>query len=228
MSTTDFFNAEMARNYDARNSPLAVISETMHFLVRLVLTGLPDQARVLCVGAGTGAEILSLAKAHAGWTFVAVEPSASMLEVCRERLAEAGALARCDLVHGYVQDAPARAGFDAVVSILVAHFVPRVDRPSFYRAIHDLLKSGGRFVSTEISCDLDAPAFPHALENWAEVQKLMGATPESLRALPDMLRNTLSVVSPEETEGLWKDAGFATPVAFFQSFMIRGWHAARA
>lgn len=227
MTAPDFFNADMAKAYDARNSGLAAISENMHFLVRLVLADLPPRARILSVGAGTGAEILALAKANAAWTFVAVDPSASMLDVCRERLAEAGVLERCELIHGYVQDAPTGENFDAVLSILVAHFVPRAAREDFYRQIHARLKPGGRFVSTEIAGDLEAPAFPEMLKNWAQVQTLMGATPESLRALPEMLRNSLTVLTAEETEASWKVAGFATPIPFFQSFMIRGWHAVK-
>ena len=223
--TPDFFTRDMAESYDAKNSKLAAISENMHFLVRLVLEDLPSRARVLCVGVGTGAEILSLAHAFPEWTFVGVDPSAAMLDVCRARLERDGVLQRCELVHGYVGDTPEGAEFDAVVSILVAHFVSRADRSAFYRTIHSRLKAGGCFVSTEISFDLDSAAFPGMLENWKRVQGLMGATPESLRALPEVLRDTLSVVSPEETGGLLKGAGFNLPVEFFQAFMIRGWYA---
>ena len=56
-----FFNREIAEAYDRRNSALAPISDALHFLMRLVLADLPIDARVLCVGMGTGAEILSLA-----------------------------------------------------------------------------------------------------------------------------------------------------------------------
>jgi tRNA (cmo5U34)-methyltransferase len=226
-STSGFFNQDMADAYDRKNAGLKPISDCLHFLMRLVLADLPADARVLCVGVGTGAEILSLSEAHPGWSFVGVDPSAEMLEVGRHRLAEAGVLDRCRLVQGYVEEV-AEAHFDAVVSLLVAHFIQREDRPAFYRAIHERLKPGGRFVSAEISGDLDAPEFPAMLEDWKQVQALMGATPDSLTALPDMLRNVLGVVPPAETEALWREAGFATPTPFFQAFMIRGWHATRA
>lgn len=224
--TAGFFNQDMAEAYDRKNAGLKPISECLHFLTRLVLADLPADARVLCVGVGTGAEILSLAEAHPGWSFVGVDPSGEMLEVGRHRLAEAGVLERCHLVTGYVEDVTER-DFDAVVSLLVAHFIQRADRPAFYRAIHERLKPGGRFVSAEISGDLDAPEFPAMLEDWKQVQALMGATPESLAALPDMLRTVLGVVPPAETEALWREAGFPLPTPFFQAFMIRGWHGVR-
>lgn len=221
----DFFNHDMAKSYDEKNIKLAAISENMHFLIRLILTDAPSRARVLCIGVGTGAEILSLAKARPDWSFVGVDPSADMLEVCRARLEREGMLDRCELIQGYVDDAPQSAAFDVVLSVLVAHFVGREDRAAFYRHIHDRLRSGGWFVSTEICFDLNAAEFPPMLKNWEQVQALMGATPQSLQILPDTLRDVLSVLTPEQTEVLWRQSGFDLPVQFFQAFMIRGWYA---
>lgn len=226
-ATPPVFNREIADAYDRRNSALAPISDGLHFLLRLVLEDLPANARVLCVGVGTGAEILSLARAYPGWSFVGVDPSEDMLAVGRGRLEQAGVLDRCQLLQGYVHDAP-RDGFDAVVSLLVAHFIKREDRLAFYSAIHDRLKPGGHFASAEITGDLDAPEFPDVLEDWKRIQVLMGATPESLAKLGGMLRDGLAVLPPAETEALWRAAGFPKPIPFFQAFMIRGWHAAKA
>lgn len=225
-STSGFFNQEIADAYDRRNSGLRPISDSLHFLMRLVLADLPAEARVLCVGVGTGAEILSLAAAFPRWTFVGADPSAEMLAVGAHRLTEAGVMDRCDLVHGYVEDV-VETGFDVVVSLLVAHFIRRQGRPAFYAAIADRLKPGGRFVSAEISSDLDAPEFPAMLADWKQVQTLMGATPDSLAKLEAGLRDVLGVLPVAETEALWRNAGFALPVPFFQAFMIRGWHATR-
>lgn len=225
-ATPGFFTQEIADAYDARNSGLKPISDNLHFLIRLVLAKLPVDARVLCVGVGTGAEVLSLAQAYPGWSFVGVDPSAEMLRVGRRRLEAAGVLDRCELLQGYVDDTPGDR-FDAVVSVFVAHFVKRHERPAFYSAIHDRLKPGGRFVSAEISGDLDAPEFPVMLEDWKQVQTLMGATPESLAKLGDMMRDMLGVLPPGDTEAMWRDAGFPLPIPFFQAFMLRGWHAKR-
>ncbi|MFC7378439.1 class I SAM-dependent methyltransferase [Brevundimonas sp. GCM10030266] len=225
-STSGFFSQEIADAYDRRNAGLKPISDSLHFLMRLTLADLPAEARVLCVGVGTGAEILSLADAFPGWTFVGVDPSAEMLDVARHRLAQAGFTDRCELIHGYVGDV-GETGFDVVVSLLVAHFIKREDRPAFYSAIHDRLKPGGRFLSAEISGDPDSPEFPALLADWKQVQTLMGATPDSLANLPGMMREVLGVLPVAETEALWRQAGFPLPIPFFQAFMIRGWHATR-
>ena len=228
LSMADFFTPEMSRAYDAKNSRLAPIADGLHFLVRLVLQALPDEARILCVGVGTGAEILSLAREYPRWRFVGVDPSAAMLEVCRERLQQAGVMDRCVLIPGYVQDVPAGEGFDAAVSLLVGHFVKREERPAFYRHMHARLKQGGTLVNAEISFDLDAAEFPSMLAVWERVQSLMGATPESLASLPNTLRNVLTVLAPAEVEAILRANGFSSPVRFFQAAMIMGWYARKS
>ncbi len=219
-----FFTEDISAAYDKRNSALEPISANMHFLIRLLLQGLPQNARILCVGVGTGVEILSLANAYPEWSFVGVDPAAPMLDVCHQRLIQAGVRERCELIHGYVQDVPSGAHFDAVLSILVGHFVPRDERLEFYTCMQDRLKPQGFFINTELSFDLETTAFPNMLEGWSQVQKLMGATPESLEALPRMLRDTLCVLSPADVENLIRDAGIQVPVRFLQSFMIHGWY----
>ncbi len=215
---------EAAKVYDEKNRQLAPIADNMHFLIRLILKNAPVSAHVLCVGVGTGAEILSLSKAFPEWTFVGVDPSIGMLNVCRERLETAGVLNRCELIQGYVHDVPPGESFDVALSVLVAHFVKREDRLSFYQAMSSRLLPNGVLINTEISYDLNSPEFPLMLKNWEAVQLLMGAAPESLANLSQVLREMLSVISPTETEKLLKQSGIQLPVRFFQAFMISGWY----
>lgn len=220
----DFFDQDLAAQYDERNRKLAPISGGLHFLTGLVLKDLPVESRVLCVGAGTGAEILSLAHEFPGWTFVALDPSLPMLEACRERVKKAGLSGRCELVHGYVESLPPETAFDGALSLLVAHFVKRDKRLSFFQEIAKRLKDGGVFVNAEISFDLASAKFPLMLKNWESIQALMGATPESLASLPLQLKEALSILPPEETEKLIEESGIRQPLRFFQAFMISAWH----
>ncbi|MDP2248539.1 MAG: hypothetical protein Q8J65_10435, partial [Nitrosomonadales bacterium] len=121
-------------------------------------------------------------------------------------------------------DAPPGENFDVALSILVAHFVKRDERLSFYQAMYDRLYTNGILINTEISFDLNSPEFPLMLKNWETVQSTMGATPESLANLSMQLREMLSVISPIETERLLNKSGFHLPVRFFQTFMISGWY----
>lgn len=224
---TDFFTKDHAQAYDARNSKLSAIADAMHFLIQLIGKDLPTHAHILCVGVGTGAEILSLAKAHPEWTFVGVDPSASMLEVCAINLKAAGIADRCQLIHGYVEDAPTGDIFDAALSILVAHFIPQPERLSFFQQMVSRLKPQGLLINTEISADMEAPAFALQLQGWQQVQALMGATPESLANLPKLLRNTLHVLPEAQTEAILRQSGLNAPTRFFQAFLINGWYGRR-
>jgi tRNA (cmo5U34)-methyltransferase len=220
----NYFNKDASQAYDEKNRRLAPIADGMHFMIRLVLQGLPARSRILCVGVGTGAEILSLAQAFPEWTFLGLDPSAEMLEVCTERLRRAGVLDRCELSCGYVHDAPAGESFDAALSILVGHFVKREERLGFYRNMVSRLRRGGFLVDTELSYDLGSPEFPSMLKSWEQVQTLMGAAADSLASLPMQLREMLTVLPPAEVESLLRQSGIALPVKFFQAFMIAGWY----
>ncbi|MBK6920079.1 MAG: class I SAM-dependent methyltransferase [Deltaproteobacteria bacterium] len=223
----DHFTPAVAQQYDERNRALAPIGEHMHFLVALLLDALPSDAEILCVGVGTGAEVLSLAAAFPGWRFVGVDPSAAMLEVCRDRLAAAGVQDRCELRHGYVHEMPDAPRFDAVLSMLVGHFVPTSERGDYYAALVQRARPGGTVVNVEVSCDLDAPELPAMLEAWAQLQRRMGAPPESLVDLPARMRSMLAILPHAAIEALLREAGIAVPVRFLQSFLITGWFGAR-
>lgn len=225
---TNFFNETVAIHYDQNNQRLAPIADNMHFLIRLILNELPSQARILCVGVGTGAEIISLAQAYPEWTFTGVDPSQEMLTVCRERLTALGIAERVELIHGYVADVPTDRPYDVVLSILVGHFVSRNERPDFYRHMQEHLRPDGYFITTEVSYDTDSDTFPSMLAQWAKVQQQRTATAETIAALTQTLTNVLTVLPPSDVETLLTAAGFSTPVQFFQSFMIAGWYARKA
>jgi tRNA (cmo5U34)-methyltransferase len=89
------FDQERAAAYDQDAAKLAPLVEALHFLIRLILADLPADARILCVGAGTGTELINLAQTFPQWHFTAVEPAAPMLDICRQRAEECGIASRC-------------------------------------------------------------------------------------------------------------------------------------
>lgn len=224
---TEFFNVHASKSYDEKNRALSPITDNMHFLIRLILKDLPQKSRILCVGVGTGAEIFSLAKEYPEYMFVGVDPSGAMLEVCKERLVQEGVANKCVLIQGYVADVPTDKPFDAILSVLVGHFIKKEERLPFCQNIHQRLKDGGIFINTELSVDLRSSEFFSMLGEWAKVQSLMGATRESVASLPKVFKEVLTVLPPAEVESIIRTSGFLLPVQFFQSFMIRGWYAVK-
>ncbi|PQA41038.1 class I SAM-dependent methyltransferase, partial [Amnimonas aquatica] len=104
---------QQAAGYDERWAKTAPIRHALHFLLEAVFTGLPADARILCVGAGTGDEIGYLARRYPRWTFTAVEPSGAMLDIFRDKAAQGGFGDRCHCHEGYLDTLPAQAPFDA-------------------------------------------------------------------------------------------------------------------
>ena len=152
----EFFGKEVARVYDDRNQSFSPIRDCMLFLIDLVCKNVKPNARVLCIGVGTGTEIIFLANKYHDWTFVAVDPSQAMLDVCQEKLKQVNLLHRCEFIHGYVQEVPSDYnGFDVVLSLLVAHFVKREEKDAFFKNMCERLVLGGQLITSEVTCDFD-------------------------------------------------------------------------
>lgn len=66
------FGKDHAASYDRRWEKLSTIMETLHLLSDFAFQNLPPKARVLCVGAGTGAEVIALAKKNPEWKFTLI------------------------------------------------------------------------------------------------------------------------------------------------------------
>ena len=222
----EIFEKMSPKDYDTTNQRLRAISDNLHFLSRIVLKDLPANARVLCVGVGTGAEILALGAAYPQWQFTGLDPSANMLSGCRERLAEQGLDQRCELIQGYLADLEPERKFDAVLSFLVMHFVQdKAERSGMYQKMHAHLNTGGILLNAEISGAAAAPSFAALMEDWKALQILAGTPPEKAEQIPEMYKSHLAVLPPAETEAMMQTAGFLLPVCFFQSLLIRAWYA---
>ncbi len=118
---------QQAAGYDAQWARMSPIRESLHFMLETVLAELPDDARILCVGAGTGAEMAHLARRFPRWRFLALDPSARMIEACRARAERDGFIDRCAF-HAGVLDTLAP---DANTAAAAAHGI--VDFPKKVR-----------------------------------------------------------------------------------------------
>ncbi|HSJ01451.1 MAG TPA: class I SAM-dependent methyltransferase, partial [Verrucomicrobium sp.] len=167
-----FFDQAHASEYDKRFAKLAPIKDALHLLISAVFSDLPDDARILCVGAGTGSELIYLAQKFPNWQFTAVEPSAPMLDVCRRRAEECGIVSRCVFHEGYLESLPPSEAFDAATSLLVSHFILAPEaRSEFFRAIAGRLRPGGYLASADLASDLASDAYKSLLEVWLRMMK---------------------------------------------------------
>lgn len=120
------FDASRAGEY-ARQSRIALDGYDACMLSAALGEG--TAARVLVVGAGgTAGEIIAAARLEPQWSFVAVDPSAPMLNLARDHLVRAEVSDRVETVLGTVSDLDRAPSFDAAIMIGVLHHFARERR----------------------------------------------------------------------------------------------------
>lgn len=223
---TPTFGHEHATNFDQRHAKLAPMRDALHLLIRMLLAELPTDARILCVGAGTGAELLYLAAAFPRWRFCAVDPSAAMLKICHERAQSAGIASRCTFHEGHLASLPPSAPFDAATSLLVSHFMVDPElRRDFFAQIAARLRPGGSLVSADLASDMTAPSFARLRSAWAEALRYSGIPAAQVEKQCASFGQHMAMLPVREVESIIASAGFEPPAVFFQALLMHGWHA---
>ena len=203
--------------------------DALHLLMGAVLGDLSAESRVLCVGAGTGHELLYLARRFPQWRFVVVEPSAPMLELCRRKAAECGIASRCTFHEGYVDSLPPSGDFDAATSLLVSQFISALDaRVGFFRSIAARVRPGGYLVTADLASETTSAAYTSLLEVWLRLMRETDLSPEQIERHREIYGREVSVLSSQQVGGLITSGGFETPVLFLQTGLIHAWYTRRA
>jgi tRNA (cmo5U34)-methyltransferase len=222
------FDQAHAETYDQRFVKLAPLRDALHLLVSAVLADLPSEARILCVGAGTGQELIYLGQKFPQWRFAVVEPSAPMLAVCRRKAEDLGMAARCVFHEGYLDTLPPSADFDAATSLLVSQFILDPEaRARFFRNIAYRLKPGGFLASADLAAGADPAGYRNLLEVWLRLMRETGSTPEQLAKLPAAYERDVAVLPVPQLSAIIAASGFGPPVQFLQTALIHGWYARR-
>ena len=222
------FDKERASSYDTQYAKLAPLSDAIHLLTRIILSDLPAEARILCVGVGTGSEMLYLAREFPQWQFTAVEPAVPMLDICRQRAEDAGIASRCTFHKGYLDTLPPTPPFDAATSLLVSHFiVDPEERRGFYHQIAARLRPDGFLITASLVADSSAPASPNLLDVWMRMQEYTGVSAEQRGTMRGSYGRTFAAQAPREVEAIIASSGFSTPVLFLQTLLIHAWYARR-
>jgi tRNA (cmo5U34)-methyltransferase len=222
---------KQASSYDQQWSKMAPINDALHLLTSTVLSELPPKASILCVGAGTGAEILALAQTFPEWHFTAVEPSPAMLDVLRRRAEEHGISSRCVFHPGYLDSLPSNGSFDAATAFLVSQFIlERHVRSTFFQSIAKRLCPEGVLVSSDLAGDLAAMECRELLGLWFRVMTGSGTPPsaERIERMREAYSRDVAVLPPRDVRDIITRGGFDSPVLFFQAGMIHAWYAKRS
>lgn len=223
----EMYDDEWAARYEDYANASIAGRDGLFNLADASLSALPQDARVLVVGSGTGSEILLLARRHPHWRFEAVEPSEAMLAVSRRRLDAAGFGPRVVLHQGFVEDVDIEA-CDAATAILVSqHVVDDRQAHGFFAAIAAKLVDGAPLFSADICIPQGQGVGEALLQTWQTQAVTAGLPAQAPASLIGRFGRDLKPRTPADIETLLSDAGFRCAVQVFQSTIYRAWSAQR-
>ena len=218
------FNAAHAEVYDRQFERIQAIKDALHLLLAVQLRRLPEEARILVAGAGTGAETRHLASLHPGWRFTLADPSEAMLAVARRHIEREGFATRCTLHAGFVGTLPLEP-HDAATSLLVSQFLTDASaRQAFFEDIAARVRPGGILFVADLAADRASATFEGELSLWIDLLAFArDASPEASASYRAAFGRDFAVHSPAEVQAMIERAGFSAPTPCYQAGLIRGW-----
>lgn len=220
---------EQAPNYDIRWQRMAPVSDALYFFVRTIFSSLPEKARILCVGAGTGKEIVFLAKHFPDWRFTVVEPSKGMINVCRENMEKEGLTPRCVFHEGFLDSLTKDKKHDAATCFFVSQFIlDQHERGDFFKQIAIRLKPKGLLVSADLVADILSQTYPDLLELWMKVMSDAEIDEAALVKMKQAYKNDVAVLPSKKVKSIISSGGFNGPVRFYQAGLVQVFFAQRS
>ena len=220
----NFADPERVKGYTEKGPPAFAPGHAGMLQMAGVLLGeaMPDDGRLLVIGAGGGLETRYLASVEPTWRFVGVDPASAMLDLAR---AVAGPVAgdRLTLIEGTVLDAPV-GPFDAATCILVLGVVADDGgKLAQLKEVRRRLKPGAPFILVDQCIDRSAPDFQLRLDRYASYALRSGVDAETVAGAKAAVSSSATMVSACRNEGLLHDAGFHDLDVFYVGMAWRGW-----
>ena len=220
---------QQAAGYEKQWARMAPIRDGLHFVLESIFADLPADARILCVGAGTGAELAYLARTFPRWRFTAVDPAGAMLDVCRQRAKTEGYTARCYFHEGYLDSLPTADMHDGATCVLVSQFIlTQAARAEFFHAIASRLRPGAILATADLASGVGANVYDALLRAWLNMMAPAGIQPEGLVRTRAAYAKDVAILPPKRIAAFIESAGFEPPVQFFQAGLMHAWFAKRS
>lgn len=218
-----------ASNYEQQQEKFAPVRGGLYFQLEWILSDLPQNARILCVGLGAGAELFYLAKRFPNWNFTAVEPSGAMLSECRKRAEEEGVISRCVFHEGYIDSLPDIELHDAATCFMVSQFfLEKKARSNFFREISERLYSKGMLVSADLSSKAGSAEYIELLKVWVNMLHAGDLPHNAIENTLSAWEKDVAILPPNEVQSIIKHGGFESPIQFYQSGFVHAWFSKRS
>ncbi|MCY9672347.1 class I SAM-dependent methyltransferase [Bacillus pumilus] len=175
---------------------------------------------ILTVGAGGGEEIINMLQRKEDWLITGVDPSPSMLDMAKQRVAQLEMEARVTWHEASLDQVSAETVYDAAVSLLVIHFIEK--RQPFLEEVARRLQPGAPFVLAFIQGELKSQVFQQELHMLSLFMQRQGLEKEVFTSFKNRLGHTTHPVPDEEIKEHLIKAGFEDIRPYFQAGMIKG------
>ena len=219
----EIYTTEWAENYERLAIAGIPGREGLYRVCKASLTNLPQGARILVVGCGTGSDLIPLAKALPTASFVAIDPAEPMLAFCSERVKSEGLSQRVTLQAKSLNSFQMPDNFDAATAILVSqHLAEDAAAAEFFCQIAQLLKPKGLLYSADLHIATDQDR-ERMLALWRD-QALMSGTEMSV--VEGLLSRFSSDLRPRDESaivGFLHSAGFINILKPFSSLIYGAW-----
>ena len=219
---------KQAPGYEEQQKKLAHVYKGLYFQLQWIFSELPQDARILCVGSGAGAELSYLANRFPNWTFTAVEPSSAMIDVSRQRAQKEGFGSRCVFHEGYLESLPDHELHHAATCFLVSQFIlDHEERSDFFRTIAERVHPGGILVSADLSSQVDSAGYAALLQVWVRMLHAENVPDDALEKTHSAWAKDVAILPPSDVQSLIMRGGFDSPVQFYQAGFVHAWFARR-
>ncbi|AUS25660.1 class I SAM-dependent methyltransferase [Paenibacillus polymyxa] len=199
---------------------------------------------VLIVGAGGGQELITIGGRHQTWSFTAVDPSAHMLDLARQRVSQAGISSKISFVAGTLEELSEEqpeeqlekhgeescreAVYDAATCLLVLHFLQSLEsKQALLHQISARLKPGAPFCLASINGNPQEPSFSLQMQAWKAHMLSQGISLEDWERFAASIGRESNPVSNAAIQELLIDAGFTHITRYYGAFLVNAWFAVK-
>jgi tRNA (cmo5U34)-methyltransferase len=199
-------------------------------VVDLVKTLRPDVKQWLDTGCGTGSLVESALKAFPQTCFVLADPTEKMIEAAKVRLTGTYGKRMTFLPPVPTEGLPAYQEVlkpQVITAILCHHYYQKEQRRRATEICHQLMESGGVYITVENTMPDSVEGTRLTLERWKRFQVEHGRLPEMAEKHAGRLNSEYFPITVPEHLALLQETGFKTAELFWKSHMQAGFYAVK-
>lgn len=183
---------------------------------------------LLIVGAGGGQELVTFGEKNRDWCYTAVDSSAPMLEIAKNRCVQTSYFNRIQFENRSIETFHTHTPFDGATCLLVLHFIKGIDKKRhFIRHITRMLKPGAPFLVATLKKEADETAFGIQLQAWKSHMQEAGISTAEFNQFVHSIGDTSDPITSKELISLLYECELTCVSQYFCSYLIEAYMAVK-